>query len=66
MHQLRDAGASDAQRRYAWQTLRTVLKGYPGHALDILRAARQNKKKTAALLLYQLRLQDLYDLLPGR
>ena len=66
MHQLRDAGASDAQRRYAWQTLRTVLKGYPGHALDFLRAAGQNKKKTAALLLYQLRLQDLYDLLPGR
>lgn len=66
MHQLQDAGASDAQRRYAWQTLRTVLKGYPAHALDILRAARQNKKKTAALLLYQLRLQDLYDLLTGR
>lgn len=66
MHQLRDAGASAAQRRYAWQALRTVLQGYPGHALDFLRAARQNKKKSAALLLYQLRLEGLYDHLAGR
>ena len=66
MHQLRDAGASRAQRRSAWQALRAVLRGYPGHALDFLRAAGQNKKKSAALLLYQLRLQDWYDLLAGR
>lgn len=63
MHQLRDAKAPKALRRYAWRTLRTVLDAYPGERLDFLQGAGQNKKKTAALLLYQLRLQRLYDLL---
>ena len=63
MHQLRDAKAPGALRRYAWHTLRTVLAAYPGQKLDFLAGAGQNKKKTAALLLYQLRLQRLYDLL---
>lgn len=62
MHQLRDAKAPTALRRFAWRSLREVLAGYPGHRLDFLQIARQNKKKTMALLLYQLRLQRLYDL----
>lgn len=63
MHQLRDAKAPKAMRRYAWRTLRAVLAQYPGEKLDFLQGAGQNKKKTAALLLYQLHLQRLYDLL---
>lgn len=64
MHQLRDANAPAALRRYAWETLRQVLRAYPTNRLDFLRGARQNKKKGIALLLYQLRMQRLYDLLP--
>lgn len=63
MHQLRDAKAPRALRRYAWRTLRAVLVDYPGEPLDFLQGAGQNKKKTAALLLYQLHMQRLYDLL---
>lgn len=62
MHQLRDGRASAALRRRAWRELRNVLDQYPGGPLDFLRLARQNKKKTAALLLYQLHMQRLYDL----
>lgn len=63
MHQLRDAKAPAALRQYAWQSLRQVLAGYPSHPLDFLSLARQNKKKTVALLLYELGWQRLYDLL---
>lgn len=66
MHQLRDAKAPRALRRYAWRTLRQVLAAYPGKPLDFLHGAGQNKKKAAALLLYQLRMQKVYDLLPDR
>ena len=66
MHQLRDAKAPAALRRYAWRSLREVLAGYPAHTLDFLQLARQNKKKTMALLLYQLRLQRFYDLLSSK
>lgn len=66
MHQLRDAKAPAALRRYAWAALRNVLDGYPSDGLDFLRGARQNKKKGIALLLYQLRIQSVYDLLPAR
>lgn len=66
MHQLRDARAPDPLRRQAWRTLREVLAPYPGGMLDILHDAGKNKKQTAALLLYQLRLQNLYDLLTIR
>ena len=66
MHQLRDARAPDPLRRQAWRTLREVLAPYPGGMLDILHDAGNNKKQTAALLLYQLRLQNLYDLLTIR
>ena len=66
MHQLRDAHAPGAIRRRAWQTLRQVLGPYPGGMVDILHDAGHNKKQTVALLLYQMRLQRLYDLLPVR
>lgn len=66
MHQLRDARAPAALRRHAWRTLRCVLAPYPGGMLDILHDAGHNKKQTIALLLYQMRLQRLYDLLPVR
>ena len=66
MHQLRDARAPDPLRRQAWRTLREVLAPYPGGMLDILHDAGNNKKQTATLLLYQLRLQNLYDLLTIR
>lgn len=66
MHQLRDAKAPAALRRYAWRTLRSILKGYPSHTLDFWQGTGQNKKKTAALLLYQLRMQRVYDLLSGK
>lgn len=66
MHQLRDAKAPAALRRYAWHTLRGILKSYPAHPLDFWQGTGQNKKKTAALLLYQLRLQRMYDLLSGK
>ena len=65
MHQLRDARAPAALRRYAWKTLRGVLAAYPSRTLDFWQGTGQNKKKTAALLLYQLRMQRLYDLLTG-
>lgn len=65
MHQLRDARAPAALRRYAWKTLRGVLAAYPTRTLDFWQGTGQNKKKTAALLLYQLRMQRLYDLLTG-
>lgn len=63
MHQLRDAKAPAAVRRYAWRTLRAVLAAYPAGTLDFWQGTGQNKKKTAALLLYQLHMQRLYDLL---
>lgn len=66
MHQLRDAKAPAALRRYAWASLRGILNNYPSDRLDFLRGARQNKKKSIALLLYQLRMQRLYDLLPTK
>lgn len=66
MHQLRDARAPGPLRRKAWRTLRAVLAPYPGGMLDILHDAGHNKKQTIALLLYQMRLQNLYDLLPVR
>ena len=66
MHQLRDGRAPAALRRRAWQTLRAVLARYPGRPLDFLQIAGQNKKKTAALLLYQLHMQRLYDVLSGQ
>ena len=66
MHQLRDARAPGPLRRKAWRTLREVLAPYPGGMLDILHDAGHNKKQTMALLLYQMRLQKLYDLLPVR
>lgn len=66
MHQLRDANAPAALRRYAWRTLRKILSGYSAHALDFWQGTGQNKKKTAALLLYQLRMQGLYDLFTSK
>ncbi len=65
MHQLRDARAPIrcVGRRGAPAE---VLAPYPGGMLDILHDAGNNKKQTAALLLYQLRLQNLYDLLTIR
>lgn len=65
MHQLRDAKAPSMLRRHAWRTLRAVLAAYPARPLDFWQGTGQNKKKTAALLLYQLRMQRLYDLLTG-
>jgi len=46
--------------------LREALAPYPGSLLDTLHDAGHNKKQTMALLLYQMRLQKLYDLLPVR
>ena len=66
MHQLRDAHAPGVLRRKAWRTLREALAQYPGSLLDTLHDAGHNKKQTMALLLYQMRLQKLYDLLPVR
>ena len=66
MHQLRDAHAPGVLRRKAWRTLREALAPYPGGLLDTLHDAGHNKKQTMALLLYQMRLQKLYDLLPVR
>lgn len=63
MHQLRDAGAPAALRRYAWRSLRRILSAYPAGRLDFWQGTGQNKKKTAALLLYQFHMQRLYDLL---
>lgn len=65
MHQLRAANAPAALRRHAWRTLRAVLADCPGGPLDILCGTGQNRKQTAALLLYQMRLQRLYDLWPN-
>ena len=48
------------------RTLREALAPYPGSLLDTLHDAGHNKKQTMALLLYQMRLQKLYDLLPVR
>ena len=56
----------DVLRRKAWRTLRAALAPYPGSLLDTLHDAGHNKKQTMALLLYQMRLQKLYDLLPVR
>lgn len=66
MHQLRDAKAPAALRRYAWRTLRKILSAYSAHALDFWQGTGQNKKKTAALLLYQLHMQGLYDLFTSK
>lgn len=66
MHQLRDAKAPAALRRYAWRTLRKILATYSAHALDFWQGTGQNKKKTAALLLYQLHMQGLYDLFTSK
>lgn len=63
MHQLRDAGAPTALRRYAWRSLRRILSMYPAGRLDFWQGTGQNKKKTAALLLYQFHMQRLYDLI---
>lgn len=63
MHQLRDARAPAALRRYAWTSLREALAPYPESPLDFLYGAGQNKKKAAALLLYQLHIPSVYDLL---
>ena len=53
------SAASDVYKRQA-------LAPYPGSLLDTLHDAGHNKKQTMALLLYQMRLQKLYDLLPVR
>ena len=66
MHQLSDARAPAVLRRHAWRTLRQVLGRYPAPPLDILHEARHNKKQTGALLLYQLRLERLYELWANR
>lgn len=64
MHQLRDAKAPVVLRRYAWTTLRKALRSYPEKPLDFLYGAAHNRKKTVALLLYQLHLEWIYDLFP--
>ena len=67
MHQLRDARAPHALRRRAWGALRPALDAaLPRRAFDFLRVAGQNKKQMAALALYALHLQELYQWLPVR
>ncbi|HJD20604.1 MAG TPA: glycosyltransferase [Candidatus Gemmiger faecigallinarum] len=67
MHQLRDARAPRAMRRQAWHTLRPALDAaLPRQALDFLRVAGKNKKQMAALALYALHLQGLYQWVPNR
>lgn len=67
MHQLRDARAPRGLRRRAWHALRPALNAaLPRHAFDFLRVAGQNKKQMAALALYALHLQGLYQWLPRR
>ena len=48
------------------EKLREALAQYPGSLLDTLHDAGHNKKQTMALLLYQMRLQKLYELQPVR
>lgn len=64
MHQFADANAPGALRRYGWRTLRGVLGQYP--AAPPWQNAGPNKKQTGALLLYDLRLQRLYELWANR
>lgn len=67
MHQLRDAHAPRPLRRAAWQALRAALdEAMPRRAFDFLRVAGQNKKQMAALALYALHLQGLYQWIPDR
>ena len=66
MHQLADAKAPGALRRHGWRTLRGVLARYPAPPLDLWHEAKHHKKQTGALLLYNLRLQRLYELWANR
>lgn len=67
MHQLRDAHAPHSVRSRAWQSLRPALDAaLPRRAFDFLRVAGQNKKQMAALALYSLHLQGLYQWIPNR
>ena len=66
MHQLADAKASGALRRHGWRTLRGVLARYPAPPPDLWHEAKHHKKQTGALLLYNLRLQRLYELWANR
>ena len=53
-------------RRHGWRTLRGVLARYPAPPLDLWHEAKHHKKQTGALLLYNLRLQRLYELWANR
>ena len=66
MHQLADAKAPGTLRRHGWRTLRGVLARYPAPPLDLWHEAKHHKKQTGALLLYNLRLQRLYELWANR
>lgn len=68
MHQLRDSAAGPDFCAAAWGRLRAALRPFANRAagLDFLRAARHNKKKAAALLLYALHLPGAYAHLPNK
>lgn len=68
MHQLRDSAAAPDFCADAWARLRAALRPFANRApgLDFLRAARHNKKKAAALLLYALHLPGAYAHLPNK
>lgn len=63
MHQLRTMQADAPQRRRAWGELRAVFRRYP-HRLPLGRGATAKQK--AALWLFCLHLQGLYELLPNK
>lgn len=67
MHQLRDAHAPRKVRRDSWRILRRALDGaLPSKGIDFFRVEGQNKKQIAALFLYAVHLQGLYQWFPNR
>lgn len=63
MHQLRAMRADQAQRRCAWETLRGILRPYP---YSLPRGRGMTLKRRAALWLFCLHLQGLFEILPDK
>lgn len=63
MHQLRDMRAAPAQRRRAWRALRAACRPYPS---KLPGPGALGGKPWAALWLFRLHLQGLYELLPNK
>ena len=60
MHMLRDGHADRPVRREAWSILRQAMGRYPRGLWGA------TGKQALALLLFELHLQNLYELMPNR